>query len=134
MYWFRGNICWANFNKQTSYVWCFSIAYSRSYALYLQIFQGNMNTYMAELREVNPPIIGKKLRFVPYSTHPRTICMRVEVYGCAWKGISIVSFYTKRLGVVSCTLFVPWSYQIIESNFDFLLLKYWVSILKSIHL
>ncbi len=45
-----------------------------------------MNTYMAELREVKPPIIARRLRFVPYSTHERTVCMRVEVYGCDWPG------------------------------------------------
>ncbi|XP_064648959.1 discoidin domain-containing receptor 2-like isoform X3 [Lineus longissimus] len=50
-----------------------------------EIFQGNTNTYLAELREVDPPIIARKIRFVPYSTHPRTVCMRVELYGCPWK-------------------------------------------------
>ena len=47
-----------------------------------------MNTYIAELREIDPPMITRRLRFIPYIDHPKTICMRVEVYGCDWKGIT----------------------------------------------
>ena len=52
----------------------------------LQVLQGNVNTYIAELREVDPPIIARRIRFVPYSVHPKPACMRVELYGCAWTG------------------------------------------------
>ena len=51
-----------------------------------QNFEGNTNTYIAELREVNPPIIARRIRFVPTSEHSRTVCMRVELYGCHWNG------------------------------------------------
>ena len=51
-----------------------------------QLFKGNENTYLSELREVAPPIIGRRIRFIPYSKHPRTVCMRVEIYGCKWEG------------------------------------------------
>ncbi|KAG8185321.1 hypothetical protein JTE90_013012 [Oedothorax gibbosus] len=50
----------------------------------VQIFNGNTNTYTAVKRIVDPPIIATKIRFIPYSIHPRTICMRVEIYGCLW--------------------------------------------------
>lgn len=50
-----------------------------------EIFAGNDNTYFAELRSVSPPIIAKRIRFIPYSQFPRTVCMRVEMYGCEWK-------------------------------------------------
>lgn len=50
-----------------------------------EIFPGNQNTYRAELRGVSPPIIAKRIRFIPYSEHPRTVCMRVEMYGCKWE-------------------------------------------------
>ncbi|PVD21718.1 hypothetical protein C0Q70_17518 [Pomacea canaliculata] len=50
-----------------------------------EVFKGNENTYLAELRTVSPPIIAKRIRFIPYSQHPRTVCMRVEMYGCEWK-------------------------------------------------
>ena len=54
----------------------------------MQVLQGNVNTYIAELREVDPPIIARHIRFVPYSVHPKPACMRVELYGCTWTGTS----------------------------------------------
>ena len=51
-----------------------------------QLFKGNENTYLTELREVSPPIVGRQIRFIPYSRNPRTVCMRVELYGCKWEG------------------------------------------------
>ncbi|XP_052259022.1 discoidin domain-containing receptor 2-like isoform X2 [Dreissena polymorpha] len=59
-------------------------------------FEGNDNTYSAELREVSPPIIGKRVRFIPYCRTPRTVCLRVELYGCPWKD-GIVT-YSMRQG------------------------------------
>ena len=56
------------------------------YAFYFQLFKGNENTYLSELRQVSPPIIGRRIRFIPYSRSPRTVCMRVEIYGCKWDG------------------------------------------------
>ncbi|KAK2191810.1 hypothetical protein NP493_45g07003 [Ridgeia piscesae] len=50
-----------------------------------EVFTGNSNTYIAEQREVRPPIVARKIRIVPFSTHKRTLCMRVEIYGCVWK-------------------------------------------------
>ncbi|XP_053381062.1 discoidin domain-containing receptor 2-like isoform X2 [Mercenaria mercenaria] len=50
-----------------------------------ELFNGNENTYLTELREVSPPIIGRRIRFIPYSKTMRTVCMRVEIYGCLWK-------------------------------------------------
>ena len=46
-----------------------------------------MNTYMAELRELDPLIIARWLRFIPYRVQPKTVCMRVELYGCKWHGM-----------------------------------------------
>jgi|SRR6218665_846292 len=51
-----------------------------------QLFTGNSNTYIAELREINPPIIARVVRIVPQSSYPRTICLRLELYGCQWRG------------------------------------------------
>ncbi|XP_013399705.1 venom prothrombin activator pseutarin-C non-catalytic subunit, partial [Lingula anatina] len=50
-----------------------------------KIFRGNTNTYLAEQREVDPPIIARKIRFIPYSDKPSTVCTRVELYGCPWE-------------------------------------------------
>ena len=30
--------------------------------------------------------MASRVRFLPHSDHPRTICLRVEVYGCAYDG------------------------------------------------
>ncbi|XP_061189054.1 discoidin domain-containing receptor 2-like isoform X3 [Saccostrea echinata] len=47
-------------------------------------FKANYNTHTAEMNEVSPPIIAKRVRFIPYSQTQRTVCMRVELYGCTW--------------------------------------------------
>ena len=51
-----------------------------------EIIKGNINTYLAAKTELNPPIIASKIRILPYSYHRRTVCMRVEIYGCAFRG------------------------------------------------
>lgn len=61
----------------------------------MEMFRGNENTYRAELRTLAPPIITRRLRFVPYSSHPRTVCMRVEIYGCSWPD-GIVSYNMRQ--------------------------------------
>ncbi|CAB4069812.1 DDR2 [Lepeophtheirus salmonis] len=50
-----------------------------------EILPGNKNTYVVNINKLNPPIVASKVRFVPYSHHPRTVCMRVEVYGCVYE-------------------------------------------------
>jgi discoidin domain receptor family protein 2 len=52
---------------------------------------GNSNTYVANLNELTPPIVASKVRFVPHSNHKRTVCMRVEVFGCLYED-GIVSY------------------------------------------
>ncbi|CAF4084609.1 unnamed protein product [Adineta steineri] len=53
--------------------------------------QANQNTYIGEIRQLDPPIVAKRLRFYPVSKQLRTICMRVEVYGCLFSD-GIVSY------------------------------------------
>ena len=55
------------------------------------MLKGNENTYMAHKQELHPPIVASRVRFLPHSKHPRTVCMRVELYGCPYK--SAVSSY-----------------------------------------
>lgn len=43
-----------------------------------------MNTYLERKHELDPPIWASKIKFFPYSYHKRTVCMRVELYGCRW--------------------------------------------------
>lgn len=52
---------------------------------------GNSNTYLESKHELQPPILATKIRFLPYSYHRRTVCMRVELYGCPWND-GIVSY------------------------------------------
>lgn len=53
----------------------------------LQIMPGNINTYLEKKNHLEPPIWASKIRFIPYSSHRRTVCMRVELYGCFWSGV-----------------------------------------------
>ncbi|KAI5700845.1 hypothetical protein M8J75_003458 [Diaphorina citri] len=49
------------------------------------ILSGNINTYLEVRQELVFPFVAQKVRFIPYSVYPRTVCMRVELYGCAWE-------------------------------------------------
>lgn len=53
--------------------------------------RGNSNTYVANVNVLTPSIVASKVRFVPYSQHPRTVCMRVEVFGCRYED-ALVSY------------------------------------------
>ncbi|XP_073975578.1 discoidin domain-containing receptor 2 isoform X4 [Rhodnius prolixus] len=46
---------------------------------------GNTNTYTVVEQKVDPILIASKVRFIPYSVHLRTVCMRVDVLGCSWQ-------------------------------------------------
>lgn len=56
-----------------------------------EVLEGNINTYLEAKIHLQPPIWATKIRFLPYSYHTRTVCMRVELYGCKW-GDGIVSY------------------------------------------
>ncbi|XP_043477565.1 discoidin domain-containing receptor 2-like [Leptopilina heterotoma] len=56
-----------------------------------EVIKGNSNTYIETKRDLEPPIWASKIRFLPYSYHRRTVCMRVELYGCPWND-GIVSY------------------------------------------
>ena len=55
----------------------------------LQLLEGNTNTYLAQTSQLSPPVIATRVRFLPYSDHPRTVCMRVELYGCQYSGMYV---------------------------------------------
>ncbi|XP_065161384.1 discoidin domain-containing receptor 2-like isoform X2 [Atheta coriaria] len=50
-----------------------------------KVLTGNSNTYLVVKQRLELPFIASKVRFIPYSEHPRTVCMRVELYGCSWE-------------------------------------------------
>ena len=47
---------------------------------------GNVNTYSAHKVALVPAVVASRVRFLPHSVHPRTVCMRVEVWGCRYRG------------------------------------------------
>ena len=49
------------------------------------MLRGNTNTYLVEKQRLELPFVANRIRFIPYSQHPRTVCMRVEIYGCIWE-------------------------------------------------
>jgi discoidin domain receptor family protein 2 len=58
-----------------------------AFALYqnkqgLKIFPGNKDTFSAVDTVLDPPIRASRVRVIPFSYHPRTVCMRVELRGC----------------------------------------------------
>ncbi|KAH0810624.1 hypothetical protein GEV33_012167 [Tenebrio molitor] len=61
------------------------------YVFVFQVLTANINTYLESKKDLDPPIWGSKIRFYPYSYHKRTVCMRVELYGCRWTD-GIVSY------------------------------------------
>nr|XP_055058852.1 discoidin domain-containing receptor 2 isoform X2 [Misgurnus anguillicaudatus] len=49
-----------------------------------QIIEGNKNAYDVVLKDLEPPIIARYVRFMPITEPFMTVCMRVELYGCEW--------------------------------------------------
>uniref|UniRef100_A0A8D8YYZ7 Discoidin domain-containing receptor 2 n=1 Tax=Cacopsylla melanoneura TaxID=428564 RepID=A0A8D8YYZ7_9HEMI len=50
-----------------------------------EIVPGNINTYTVADQRFDPPIIGSKVRIIPYSEIARTVCMRIELMGCLYE-------------------------------------------------
>ncbi|XP_030647324.1 discoidin domain-containing receptor 2 [Chanos chanos] len=49
-----------------------------------QVIEGNRNAYDTVLKDLEPPIIARFVRFMPVIDHSMNVCMRVELYGCEW--------------------------------------------------
>ncbi|KAM9322000.1 discoidin domain-containing receptor 2 [Pholidichthys leucotaenia] len=49
-----------------------------------QIIEGNRNAYDVVLKDLEPPIIARLVRFMPVTDNSMIVCMRVELYGCEW--------------------------------------------------
>ncbi|KOX81182.1 Discoidin domain-containing receptor 2 [Melipona quadrifasciata] len=45
---------------------------------------GNNNPYSEKEQVFDPAIVATKIRFIPYTSHMRMVCIRVELYGCPW--------------------------------------------------
>ncbi|KAJ3595759.1 hypothetical protein NHX12_005062 [Muraenolepis orangiensis] len=49
-----------------------------------QVIEANRNPYDVVLKDLEPPIIARYVRFMPVTDHSMIVCMRVELYGCQW--------------------------------------------------
>ncbi|XP_024899689.1 discoidin domain-containing receptor 2 isoform X3 [Pteropus alecto] len=49
-----------------------------------QVLDGNSNPYDILLKDLEPPIVARFVRFIPVTDHSTNVCMRVELYGCVW--------------------------------------------------
>lgn len=54
--------------------------------LFLQVLDGNTNPYDIALKDLEPPLIARFVRFIPVTDHSMNVCLRVELYGCVWLG------------------------------------------------
>lgn len=52
----------------------------------VEVLEGNEDTVTVVRQNLDPPIVAAQIRIVPYSTYPRTMCLRVEFYGCPYNG------------------------------------------------
>lgn len=51
-----------------------------------QVLDGSSNPYDIFLKDLEPPIVARFVRFIPVTDHSMNVCMRVELYGCVWLG------------------------------------------------
>uniref|UniRef100_A0A915Q0U6 Protein kinase domain-containing protein n=1 Tax=Setaria digitata TaxID=48799 RepID=A0A915Q0U6_9BILA len=50
-----------------------------------EVIAGNSDTQSAVLRTLDGGIVARNLRIIPVSEATRTVCMRIELYGCSYK-------------------------------------------------
>ena len=48
----------------------------------LQVFNGSRDTITPVYQSFSPPISASQIRVVPFSQHPRVVCLRLELHGC----------------------------------------------------
>lgn len=77
-----------------------------------RVLRGNSNTYLVEKQKLDLPFVASKVRFVPYSQHPRTVCMRVEIYGCIWEQ------YVASYSMIKGPILGPGGKNIEDSSYD----------------
>lgn len=70
-----------------------------------KVIEGNRNAYDIVLKDLEPPIIARFVRFMPVIDHSMNVCMRVELYGCEWLGnnTKMSSLKTAVLSVLAKT-------------------------------
>ncbi|WKY05567.1 hypothetical protein Q1695_006067 [Nippostrongylus brasiliensis] len=51
----------------------------------VEVISGNRDTKTVELRKLDAGIVVRRIRIVPLSNSTRTVCLRLELYGCAYE-------------------------------------------------
>ncbi|KAG8230054.1 hypothetical protein J437_LFUL000890 [Ladona fulva] len=57
----------------------------------IKLLPGNTDTYSVVEQVLDPPLLATRIRFVPYSLHLRTVCLRAELIGCRWQVTPLAS-------------------------------------------
>ncbi|VDM41070.1 unnamed protein product [Toxocara canis] len=66
-----------------------------------EVIPANTDTRSAVLRVLDGGIVAQKLRIIPVSESTRTVCMRVEIYGCPFKGKHSLISYSMPQGSIA---------------------------------
>lgn len=53
-----------------------------------QVILGNEDPGGVVLKDLGPPMVARLVRFYPRADRVMSVCLRVELYGCLWKGES----------------------------------------------
>lgn len=72
----------------------------------LQILRGNSDTATVQSHQLKPSFFASHFRLLPYSIHRRTVCLRLELLGCLYKGndlikLSIIVLSVRLLNISS---------------------------------
>jgi len=83
------------------YVLMYWKAESQSWVQYSEgdnkLLQANHNTYQAVLHRLRgPTVVTSKVRIYPFSYHPRTVCLRVELKGCRAANLDFIKNQTEN--------------------------------------
>ena len=59
---------------------------------------GNEDPGGVVLKDLGPPMVARLVRFYPRADRVMSVCLRVELYGCLWKGESFRPLRIQFLG------------------------------------
>lgn len=51
-----------------------------------QVISGNEDPGGVVLKDLGPPMVARLVRFYPRADRVMSVCLRVELYGCLWRG------------------------------------------------
>lgn len=71
--------------------WCLGLTCSSTQpsTLFLpgpQVISGNEDPGGVVLKDLGPPMVARMVRFYPRADRVMSVCLRVELYGCLWRG------------------------------------------------